>query len=217
MLQSYRNRRIRKRYYGGKKMRKKTIFGMLVVGIFLFAGISQMVLADDPPRSPGAQWYWIVHDDESTSTVNPEVQHVWSDNSVWTDYIRWGPYDEVWYTAFCCNEHPYGGTIRPISMEDNWKSNTWLGVDCELSESVLTLYLTIYAPMCDNTEYFNWSILNSQKEGFRTYFQVTAYETGNPEEVIEQFTITFGESGKEKLDAWLTDFSLQLEFYRVPI
>jgi hypothetical protein len=195
---------------------KKTIFGMLVVGVFLFAAASQMVYADDPPRDPGAQWYWIVHDDESTSTVNPEVQHVWSDNAAWTDYIHWGLYRERWYTAYLDNQNPYSGTIRPISTE-GWKQNTWMKGSADMDEGDFTLYLEVYAPNCDNTEYFNWTILNAEKPGMICYFEVTAWDTDLNPQVIDYFYLGDGDSEQEKLDKYLTEFDLEIEFHREPL
>lgn len=202
---------------GGKKVRRKIIFGTLVIIGLVFGAVTPLVTAGGdppPPFTTGHEYYWVVHDDETPAVPPNDVNEwEWENNARYTNYIDWGTYDEIWYTAYLDQNHPYDGEIRPIINESGWHQNTWVHAGVEAVGTTLILRLYIYSPGNENPEYFNWTVTNADAQGYTEKFRITAYDW-DTNQILVQFLVGANDIIQEKLDCWLTQFRMQLEFLR---
>lgn len=196
-------------------MKRKIIFGTLVVAIMLLGTIIPLVTAET--IDPGQQDYWIVHDQENPASGPPGQQYWFPEDQVdeYTEELTQGPWDEIWYTDL--DDPATGGEtgIRPI-RNSSWKQNTWIGAEVTLpgiGDDVI-LHIKLYATPANNyPEYINWTVLGGEMEN--AYFRVRVYEWDAPGNEIVNFTISAAELGddNDKLGRYVDQFRLRLDWY----
>ena len=172
-----------------------------------------LAVADDPPTfSPDHEYFWVVHDSEEPAAK--EQRWGYSDNLLFGQtYKKVGPWEEIWYTDSEDPSSLYPGEIRPI-RDEGWHQNTWVRTIVTTDSEDACLNCTIYSPNNNYPEYIEWTIGNGDVEG--AYFQITVYDY-DTQEILVKFThsvVDDAEACREKLDAWIDQFVLELEYFK---
>jgi hypothetical protein len=203
-----------KKINGGKKLRRNTIFGTLVISLFLLGALTPVAISETD--SPDHEYYWIVHEDETPLAPPYDVDYwYWQENRGIRTEITYGPWDEIWYTNSNDPSSQEQGMIRPIRNE-SWHQNTWVTASVEATgpgASTWVLTIELWSPNNENVETFEWELANANY-GSQSHFWFKAIDW-DTEDTIEFFTITPNDSeNKDKLDRWLDQFKIEIGYVR---
>ena len=202
---------------GGKRVRKKILFGTLVRSALLLA--TMVANADPPVFAPDYQNYWVVHNDEGIEIEDPDFKEQewgWSvQASPWDNNKNTGLMTEVWYTDTDYMPSNYPDEIRPI-RDEGWKQNTWLALDTSYDtegSNYATIHVKIYAASNDYPEYLNWTVFGGAQQD--AYFRIRAYDWDTEEELCDEIIDVFGASSiKDKLGNNVDQFKLEFDWHR---